>query len=64
MRKVSDGHWMVNDTLGLIFSPDDNENNGKGWYFQRFPEQDTSQLFETKAEAMKVMESNNLKWGE
>jgi len=46
-----DGTQTLDRSHDLCFSPDDDEATGKGWYIQRFPEQDTSQLFPTKNKA-------------
>jgi len=43
--------------MNLIFSPDDN-----GYYFQRFSDWKTSQLFKTEKEAIKARKENKLIW--
>lgn len=35
----------------LVYSPDDAAETGKGYYLQRYPSGDTSQLFRTQQEA-------------
>ncbi|MCK4760286.1 MAG: hypothetical protein KAT69_09550 [Candidatus Aminicenantes bacterium] len=46
----------------LIYSPDDEINYGKGWYWQERKNWKTSQLFKTEKEAMKAMLEDKLKW--
>jgi len=48
--------------MKLIYSPDDARRYGKGWYWQRFIDWKTSQLFKTEKEAIKAKKENCLKW--
>lgn len=48
--------------MKLIFNPDDKEKHGKGWYWQRFTDWKTSQLFNTEEEAEQARDINILKW--
>ena len=43
--------------MQLVYSPDDN-----GWYWQRYKDWKTSQIFRTELEALKAKEKNKLKW--
>ena len=64
---------MVSDTIDLCHSPDDEERDGKGYYFQRYPRagqqvdwstfQDISQSFATATEAERAYRTHSLEWG-
>ena len=48
----------------LIYSPDDAERCGRGYYLQRWPEQSTSPLYRTQGEATKAFNGgiDKIKW--
>ena len=48
--------------MKLIFSPDDHDKYGKGYYWQDSKTWRTSQLFKTVEEAEKAKEENKLRW--
>lgn len=43
--------------MKLVFSPDDN-----GWYWQRYSDWKTSQLFKSEEEAQQARDINILRW--
>lgn len=64
MRKVKEGHWIVSDTLDLIHHEENVECGLMScWYYQRFPEQDTSQGFTTQRDAEQAEAKGELVWG-
>lgn len=47
----------------LVYSPMDADEFGKGYYLQRYPSGETSQLFRTQAEAKRAFERpDTLRW--
>ena len=50
----------LSNNFDLVYSEDDDQECGKGWYVQRFPEGDGSQLFATKEEALAALAKNEL----
>jgi len=48
--------------MKLIYSHDDAMKCGKGWYWQRYKDWKTSQLFKTDTEAFQAKHQNKLKW--
>jgi len=49
--------WL-DEHYDLYHSPDDG-----GWYLQRFPKQDTSQIFSTREEALKAWRNpDTIEW--
>ena len=51
--------------IELIYSPDDAENEGKGYYFQKWiggGKTKTSQLFANEDEAQSALTQNKIKW--
>ena len=58
---------MTNSTIkmkniDLIYSPDDDDEVGRGWYFQRMDDWATSQLFASSEEAEAAMANNEIEW--
>lgn len=52
-------------SIELIYSPDDAENEGKGYYFQKWiggGETKTSQSFASETEAQSALTQNKIKW--
>lgn len=47
----------VSATIDLVYSPDDD-----GWYFQRYPLGETSQLFVDRFQAMDAYLNDELEW--
>ena len=55
MRKTT----ILNDTFDVCYSPDD-----EGWYLQRFPDHNTSQIFPTRGEAVEALRTPEaIEWG-
>ena len=52
-NRFTDGQYEYD----LIFSPDE-----KGWYFERYPNWNTSQLFSTIGEALKALKYDQIVW--
>ena len=53
--------------IKLIFSPDDEDKTGKGWYFEERSLNTsgnwrTSQLFSTQSKANDAWKQGNIKW--
>jgi len=60
---------ILDEKTDIVFSPDDEDMTGKGWYLQQFkgsPTYDTrtSELYATKAEAINDYREDKVKWGE
>jgi len=54
---------ILSKEIDLIYSPDDAANSGKGYYLQRYPSGETSQLFDTQAEAQRAFDNpKTIKW--
>jgi len=50
--------------MTLIYSPDDEEESGKGYYWERFSDWKISQLYKTKHEAIQARHNHRLKFKE
>lgn len=59
--KIHKDLFIIDVNNDLIFSFDDNERGGKGWYIQN-NEQETSQLFASKKDALKAFVNEKLKF--
>jgi hypothetical protein len=62
-RQISTGHWLVNNVIDLVHSPDEN-----GYYFQEHCTSGVlnrvSQIFPTFVDAESAYRNNSIKWGE
>jgi len=56
------GYVDLDDKHDLVYSRYDEDETGKGFYIQRFPDQKTSQLFESARDATKALAENKLKF--
>jgi len=56
----------INDNVELHYSSDDEENIGKGWYFQLYhtdkPSDPVSQSFASKDDAIAARRDGNIVW--
>ena len=57
LRRIMEGVWSVDKDHDLIWSPDDG-----AFYLQRFPDQVTSQLFETAEDAIYAFDNQRIDW--
>jgi len=60
---------ILDDKTDIVFSPDDEDMTDKGWYLIQYkgaPSFDsrTSELYATKAEALKAYREGTVKWEE
>ena len=61
---IDSSHEMVTRDTDLIYSPDDEDASGKGYYLHRYkPADETSQLFASRAAALKALAANKVRWG-
>lgn len=57
------GHVQVTRDVDLVYSPDDQEQSGKGFYLHRYKPQDqTSQLFASAEDALAAFQSDTVRW--
>ena len=54
----ADSRATLGDGMELIYSPDE-----RGWYWQRFSDWKTTQLFATKELAIRARDDKILEWG-
>ena len=55
---------FINDRYYIVFSEDDEDNYGKGWYLQdtEIKGWPVSQLFENKNEMIEALRDNKIEW--
>lgn len=56
-------HVQLSRDVDLIYSPDDAEAEGKGFYLHRYkPTDATSQLFATAEDAIQAFQNGDAEW--
>jgi hypothetical protein len=57
------GHVQLTRDVDLVYSPDDEDASGKGYYLHRYkPTDATSQLFATGDEAIVALKDGKVEW--
>ena len=57
MTETVEGSWYLNDSMDLIYSPDDS-----GWYIHDFRTGKESAIYATKKEACEAYTTYSLEW--
>lgn len=60
LRQLMDCIWQVTKDVDLVYSDDDDERYGNGWYLQKYPGGVCSKLFKTDMEAIKDFKTGNV----
>ncbi len=57
------GHVQVTPDVDLVYSPDDEDQSGKGYYLHRYkPTDATSQLFADPKKALAAFAAKTVRW--
>lgn len=57
------GHVQITRDVDLVYSPDDFEASGKGFYLHRYkPTDSTSQLFASAEDALAAFQADSVEW--
>jgi hypothetical protein len=60
---IDSSHELIAPDMDLVYSPDDDAETGKGYYFHRYkPRDETSQLFESRAVAIFALHAKKIRW--
>lgn len=60
---IDSSHELVARDVDLVYSPDDESSSGKGYYLHRYkPRDETSQLFESRSDALAAFAANKVRW--
>ncbi len=61
LRETVEGTiWQVTKNIDLVYSQWDDEENGEGWYLQKYPGGICSQLFPSDYHALKALKDNKV----
>jgi len=64
LRLLMENIWQVTKDIDLNYSEYDEQETGKGWYFQKYPGGFTTDCFKSDSIALKAFSDGKLKFNE